>query len=323
MAFNTSVPPRINNAVTPGGNFHAIPVHTQMELIITIFGMMCNSIIVWITSNLVNKSGWYNLLLLLLAIVDTAYLCSVCVQEKGIFGNIGFKGTLINCLIIKFVAHLFGILSSWLVSLICFERFVCIQWPIYSHMSGKKLLIVILIVLLIFSAGLSSAVFQSNSVIKYINSSQCVLRLRGDTVLDVTIFLLFLTLHSIVPAIFVIIFNILIVDALIKQNTDFERGTMDSSRAEKKARSITRMLMTISFLFTACRLPFYFNVIVDTIANHFFKVHILENYGYVSEICHIISMADHAWNLFVYLLSSSVFRAQALNQLSCRRRIEQ
>ena len=322
MAFNTSVPPRINNAVTPGGNFHAIPVHTQMELIITIFGMMCNSIIVWITSNLVNKSGWYNLLLLLLAIVDTVYLCSLCVQEEGIFGKIGFEGTLINCLIIKFVAHLFGILSSWLVSLICFERFVCIQWPIYSHMSGKKLLIVILIVLLIFSAGMSSAVFPSSSVIKNNNSSQCILRLSSDTTLDITIFLLFNILHSIVPTIIVIIFNILIIKALITQNKRFKRGTTNSFRGVKNARSITRMLITVSFLFAACRLPLYLNIIVVTVVKHIFKSDVFENYGYISGIGHIISMVDHAWNLFVYLLSSSVFRAQALNQLSCRRRIE-
>ena len=320
--FSTNIPLSTDFDVTPTGNFSNIPIHTQIQIFVTCFGIVGNSIIMWITSNLVNKSGRYNLLLLLLAIVDTAYLCSVCVQEEGIFGKIGFEGTLMNCLIIKFVAHLFGILSSWLVSVICFERFVCIQWPIYSYMSGKKLLIVILIVLLIFSAGMSSAVFPSSSVIKNDNSSQCILRLSSDTTLDITIFWLFIILHSIVPTIIVIIFNILIIKALITQNKRFKRGTTNSFREVRKARSITRMLIMVSFLFAACRLPLYLNIIVVTVVKHIFKSDVFENYGYISGIGHIISMVDHAWNLFVYLLSSSVFRAQALNQLSCRQRIE-
>ena len=320
--FSTNISLSTDFDVTPTGNFSNIPIHTQIQIFVTCFGIAGNSIIMWITSNLVNKSGRYNLLLLLLAIVDTVYLCSLCVQEEGIFGKIGFEGTLINCLIIKFVAHLFGILSSWLVSVICFERFVCIQWPIYSHMSGKKLLIVILIVLLIFSAGMSSAVFPSSSVIKNNNSSQCILRLSSDTTVDITIFWLFIILHSIVPTIIVIIFNILIIKALITQNKRFKRGTTNSSGEMKKAQSITRMLIMVSFLFAACRLPVFFNIIVDTVVKHIFKFDIFKNYGYISGIGHIIAMVDHAWNLFVYLLSSSVFRAQPLNQLSCRRRIE-
>ena len=98
--------------VTPKGNVSTIPVHTQIQLTITCYGIIGNSIIVWVTSNLLRTSGRYNLLLMLLAIADTSYLCSVCAHEEGIFGKIGFEGSLINCRITMFVDHLSGFLSS-------------------------------------------------------------------------------------------------------------------------------------------------------------------------------------------------------------------
>ena len=258
---------------------------------------------------------------MLLAIADTSYLCSVCAHEEGIFGKIGFEGSLLNCRIINFVAYFSGFLSSWLVTVISFERFVCIQWPIYSHMSGKKLLTVILIVLLTFSTGMSSAIFQFSSVIKVDHSSQCVLRLNIDSNLNIAISIFTLTLHSLAPVILVIIFNVLIIKALITRNKTFKKGTINSSGDMMKTQSITRMLITVSFLFASCRLPGTLTFTTYMLAKHFFEVDIFENFEYIFAITYILSMIDHAVNLVVYCISSSVFRAQALNQLRCRRRV--
>ena len=314
--FNTSF------IVTPKGNVSTIPIHSQIQLTITCFGIIGNSIIVWVTSNLLKTSGRYNLILLLLAIADTSYLCSVCAHQEGIFGKIGFEGSLLNCRIINFVAYFSGFLSSWLVTVISFERFVCIQWPIYSYMSGKKLLTVILIVLMTFSTGMSSAIFQFSSVIKVDHSSQCVFRLNIDSNLNIAVSIFTITLHSLAPVILVIIFNVLIIKALITQNKNFKKGTINSSGDMTKTQSITRMLITVSFMFAACRSPGSLTVMTDILAKHFFKVDIFENFKYISAICYILSMIDHAVNLVVYCISSSVFRAQALNQLSCRRRVK-
>ena len=258
------------------------------------------------------------MLVLSLAIFDTAYHIAVCGKQEGILRKIGYQETLINCQIINFVSHLFRILSSWLVVFLFFERFVCIQWPIYSHVRWKKLLIVMWKMLLIFS-GISSDVFQSSSVIENNNSSQCVHRLSSPANLDLSMFLLLGGPHSTVPAIIALILNVLIINALIRQNRDFNRGTTNPSREVKKAQSITRMLIAVSFLLVACRLPYHFTVVVDIVSKHVYKFDIVENYGYILGICHILSVVDHVWNLFVYLLGSSMLKAQAMSQLSCWR----
>ena len=165
-------------------------------------------------------------------------------------------------------------------------------------------------VLLIFS-GISSNMFQSSSVIENNNSSQCVHRLSSPANLDLSMFLLLGGPHSTVPAIIALILHVLIINALIRQNKHFNRGTMYSSREVKKAHSITRMLITISFLLTSCRLPFYFTWIVDIDHKDVYKFDILEYYGYILGICHILSMVDYVWNLFVYFLGSSMLKAQA------------
>ena len=84
-------------------------------------------------------------------------------------------------------------------------------------------------VLLIFS-GISSDVFQSSSVIENNNSSQCVHRLSSPANLDLSMFLFLGGLHSTVPAIIALILNVLIINALIRHNRYFNRGTMNSSR---------------------------------------------------------------------------------------------
>ena len=54
-----------------------MPMDTQIQFYISFFGLIFNSIIIWITSNLVaKKAGRYNVFLLLLAIVDMVYLFS-------------------------------------------------------------------------------------------------------------------------------------------------------------------------------------------------------------------------------------------------------
>ena len=58
---------------------------------------------------------------------------------------------------------------------------------------------------------------------------------------------------------------------------------------------------------------------VDIVGKHVYKFDIVENYGYILGICHLLSVIDHVWNLFVYLLGSSMLKAQAMSQLSCRR----
>ena len=196
---------------------------------------------------------------------------------------------------------------------------MCIQWPVYSHMSGKKLLTVILIVLLTFSTGMSFAVFQFSSVQKV---DQCLFGLNIDSNLNIAMSILMVTLHSMTPAILVMIFNILIIKALITRNKTFKKRTTNYSRDMMKTQSITRMLITVSFLFAACRLPGSLTIITDILSKHFFKVDIFENFEYIYRISYILTMVDHAVNFVVYCISSSVFRAQALNQLSCKWRVK-
>ena len=299
--------------------FFQMPMDTQIQLYISFFGLIFNSIIIWITSNLVaKKAGRYNVFLLLLAIVDMVYLCSACMVKEGVFGQIGFKPNWFNCSMIKYIVHLSGLLSSWLVSLVSFERFICVRWPLYSHVSGKQISIIICLALFTFFSVASLATFRASEVVLENNSLLCIVRGSDDTLFRKIVIPIMSSLYSIIPATIVFIFNIFIIRILIKQK-DFKKSAVSatSSCKENKTRSITVMLLTVGFIFAACRLPTCIFHLTDIISKDYFNYELFQNYGHISSVLNTIDILDRALNLFVYLFSSSVFRAHAFNQLRC------
>ena len=77
------------------------------------------------------------------------------------FVNIGFESNLTNCHLIKAFSFFSAIFSSWLIVLISLERFLCVKFPIKSHLNeGKVLLFVVLIIMSIIIASLSSVAIK-------------------------------------------------------------------------------------------------------------------------------------------------------------------
>ena len=258
-----------NNASSNGayetGNYpHDFTYIEITQLTVMCFGIPCNILIIFTTSKcLTERFSRYNILLLLLAISDIIYLLSVCTAFNGVFGNIGFVGNLLNCSVINVFVSFFAIFSSWLIVLISFERFLCVKFPIKSYLYEQKtLLSVMLIIMSIIIAGLSSLAFKLSSVDP--ETKYCTYGEISKT----DYFYIAITIgtgcfYSGIPGVLVFCFNVAILHSLRKHVSNRNKrisksDTNESSTQLHDTRSVTVMLVATRFMFVLFRTHYSF-----------------------------------------------------------------
>ena len=312
-----------NNTSCNGANVtrNHPPVLTYIEitqLTVVSFGIPCNILILFITSKyLAHRFSRYNILLLFLALSDITYLLSFFTTMNGIFGNIGFEGNVFNCSIIYFFNFFSGFLSSWLIVLISFERFLCVRFPIKSHLyEGKVLIFVVLIIMSLIMAGFSSLAFRLSSIDP--ETKYCTYGEMSKTYfLNIVIAIGMGSFYIGIPGVLVFVFNVAILHFLRKHISNRNKcisksDTIVSSAPLHDTRSVTVMLVATGFMFVILRTPFFLldlmSILCQNSAIHptWFSVTITTD------------LFDHSVNLLVYFASSSVFRTKVKDAMCCR-----
>ena len=306
-----------NGTNTTGYYSHTLPILTIIQVTIVCFGIPCNTIIIFVASKCLTVGfSRYEILLLYLAISDIIYLSSGCAGLSGIFGNSSFGGNLLNCCVINVFFFFSGLLSSWLIVLISFERFFCVNYPIKSHIyKGKVLLFVVLILLSIVLACLSSLAFKSSYVDP--EAQSCNYRTISKTTYFSEVLATVIDfLYGIIPGFLVFGFNVAILHSLMKHVRNrnkciIKSDTNESSTRLHDTRSVTVMLVATSFMFLICRTPYF---ILEVLLMLFPSSAIIPNLFHIGLV---IDQVDHSANLLVYCASSSVFRSKVKDALCC------
>ena len=125
-----------------------IPLSTIITVTICIIGILANSLVlmVIILSSL-RTSDFINLIMCL-AICDTICLFSVIHAQRGIFGELLIKPSLLFCRFNYFCTYVTGIISSWVTVLISVERYIAIFYPFKAHIycTKKRMLVAVIII---------------------------------------------------------------------------------------------------------------------------------------------------------------------------------
>ena len=223
-----------------------------------------------------------------------------------------------TCCVFNFFSFFSGFLSSWLIVLISFERFLCVNYPMRTHLyKGKVLLFVVLIMLSIVLAGLSSLAFK----LSYVDpeAKSCDYGTLSETnYLNKVLTMRITFLFSIFPGVLVFAFNIAILHSLMKHvrnrnNCLGKSHTNESSTQLRETRSVTVMLVATSFMFLICR-SLYF--ILELLLILLPSSSMIPNLFYAGIIT---DQFDHSANLLVYCASSSVFRSHVKDAMCWRK----
>ena len=314
--WNTSNHPTIlTNATQRNGTEYQMPLETVVKLSIASVGIPCNIIVTLVSARIFRQSSRsHNILTLLLAIADILYLLSIIAVQRGIFGSVGFDGSLLHCCILTTILLFSGSSSSWLVALICCERFICVKWPIRMHLNRNKYkkwsAFVLIVMFVIFSH-----VEESN------NTKRC-LNVGTDDKHAITIQIFTISLYGLIPTIPVLFFNISIVRNLVKHNRNMEHcpdgiTANNGLRTSNKNTSVTVTVLSVSLMFVLARSPYSILYMVDLIFKLVTDSYLFFNRSRVYFIIYVIDFLDHTWNLAVYICSSSIFRNELYNLIRC------
>ena len=324
--WNTSSYPIIlSNMAKGNGSEYHMPLESIVKLSIICVGTPANLVVILASARLFTQSQRsHNILILLLAIADILYLLSITGVQKGIFGTIGFGGSLLYCSILNTIIIFSGLMSSWLVASICCERFICVKWPIKMHLNRnkyKKWSAFVLIVMFVILAGISSLQFMFSHVEDGDNLTQCF-DAGTDDKHGITIEIFTVSLYGVIPTIPVLFFNISILRIMVKHNKNKEHrpdGNKGNNglRTSKKKTSVTVTVLSVSLMFVIGRSPYSILHIVDLIVRLFTGSYLFLHRRRVYLIFHVIDLLDHTWNLGVYICSSSIFRSQLYNMIKC------
>ena len=139
---------------------YQMPLETVLKLGLACVGTPANMLVILLSGRLIRHSlKSHNVLTMLLGIADILYLLSILIAQEGVFGVIGFEGSLFNCRIIMFITMFSSLSSSWLIVLISCERFICVKWPIKMHLNHnnyKKRSLCMLVITFMILAGIAS-----------------------------------------------------------------------------------------------------------------------------------------------------------------------
>ena len=324
--WNTSNHPIIlTNTTQVNGTEYQMPLETVVELSIASVGILCNLIVTLVSARIFRQSSRsHNILTLLLAIADILYLLSIIAVQRGIFGSVGFDGSLLHCCILTTILLFSGSSSSWLVALICCERFICVKWPIKMHLNCnkyKKWSAFVLIMMFVILAGISSLQFMFSHVEESNNMKRC-LNVGTDDKHAITIQIFTISMYGLIPTIPVLFFNISIVRNLVKHNRNMEHcpdgiGANNGLRTSNKNTSVTITVLSVSLMFVLARSPYSILYMVDLIFKLVTGSYLFFNRSRVYLIIYVIDLLDHTWNLAVYICSSSIFRSELYNLIRC------
>ena len=312
----------LTNATQRNGTEYQMPLETVVKLSIACVGIPCNIIVTLVSARIfLNSARSHNILTLLFGMTDIIYLLCVVVGQKGLIGDVGLDGILLNCNILTFFIEFSGFASSWLVVFISCERFICVKWPIKMHLNHdryRKWSAFVLVIMFLFLAGISSLQFLFIHVEESNITKGCPDVGTNKTYeIDMEVFTA--SLYGLIPTVLVLIFNLSILQVLVKHNQNKEHSPdgYSGSTAFKNNASVTKTILSVSFMFVLGRSPFSILYMVDGI----FKLVTNSNLGFNRYTVYFILLTfdflDHTWNLLVYVCSSSVFRSELYNMIKC------
>ena len=306
-----------NETTIPGQNHSLqfpLPAWTIATLTICSVGVMANSFVISvITSSSLRTSVFMNLVMIL-AIFDIIYLLAVMNVEKILFGQLFIGSSVVECSITHFLLYVCGVVSSWTTVLISLERFIAIYFPFKVHIyCTKKRSCAIVIVILIISCSCLVPLLYISKVTLTDQGPLCGIIWNGH--LQMIFLSTLFIFYSIVPAFFIVLFNILIMRKLQIQRAFRMKSQMQHTRHKTSDNTSQVVIMVfICSVFVATSFPstiVMFAFFLTSVHGKFFPT-------WLFCFAQLFDNINHSVNFFLYCLTGSLFRHAFFQKVRCK-----
>ena len=297
----------------------ALSALTILILTICTAGILANSlIIIVVLFGSLRKYVIMNLFLAL-ATVENLYLLITIEKQRGIFGKIFIKPSLLHCRVIEVILYAISIISAWITVLIALERYIAICYPFKVHVFCTKRIAYVTI-LMISGLGLVNSTPFSYTCSVYSVSGMPVCHSKGENpktdfivILNVYIF------YSIIPFLVITTLNILIIKRIRSQRAFRIRSQGHTSTLATRDTSLVSMMTAICIVFVITCFPMSVLMIYSYSHRYFYgKSFLFEDW--LSRFLFLLEVINHCVNLFLYCVTGSVFRTSLLQMFKCKKK---
>ena len=294
-------------------------IFTPTILIVGVFGN-CMTILTMMSKSFSDLTSRY--ILIGLSLSDTTFLLLQPFNKMFIIQLIGLDTRALSrggCKLFFWLFKTSKMTSSWLIVMLCFERFVAVIFPLkIKHILNKRNILV-LVACVVSAIGVFNSMWSFASNVKDGTCQPDVM--FPDTKLKYRNFLLMgTTIYSFVPITIILILTPTIVWKLIQKRRNRQRHVLQhgNNRATKKdSKEIRASLVIISvvvaFVILVCPIAMMFiisfwqNLAVFQANNVLFFV--------AREMTQLLEQINYSITFFLYIMCSDTFRRRALQIL--------
>ena len=260
------------------------------------------------------------LILIALAISDTTLIALQPFNKLFVRKLIGYDVRALSAGGCKFFFWLFRtakMTSSWLIVILCFERFVAVVFPLKTRSIINKTTILVLIVSDYVIVGIFNGVWAFSSIIEDGICKPDVV--YPDTKLKYRNYLLAgLSLYSFIPMLAMIIFTPIIVWKLLQKWKKRQFTQQNGKRTSKKdAKELRASLVLV--VVVAAFIVFVLPITIVFCLAYWQSVSAFETntlgFFVFRELAQILEQLNYSINFFLYIMCSDMFRRRTLQIL--------
>ena len=311
----------LNNTNVQNGTLQSpIPVLTIISVTVCSIGILSNLLVILVIMLSSLRNSVFMNLIMSLAIFDSMHLLSVINFQRGIFGEILLKPSLLHCGFNIVFLYVSGFGSSWVTVFISFERYIAVFYPFKVHIYCTKKRMFTAVFALSILIGISAIpVFYSCSVIVIDQQPKCLY--NGNSILtDVYFLFSMLIFYTVLPLIFITVLNVLLIRQIQAQKAFRAKSQVHNFRPASFANnsSLIAIMVSVCVFFAVASLPAAIMSIVNWLCKLTTASHCIPIEGGLYIFTVTLDNINHSINFFLYCLTGSVFRHALFQLFECK-----
>ena len=238
--------------------------------------------------------------------------------QKGLFGQLFIRPSLLYCRFTLFFVYVSGTLSSWVTVLISLERYIAIFHPFKVHIYCTKKHTYLAIMALVIVTNTGCIPFFYTCSVRWLDHIPLCKTFGENPKYDIILIFITLTFYSNVPFFLITILNILMVRTIQLQKAFRSQTQQSKEPSSAYNSSLSVMMVCVCSIFAVTSFP----VCIVMIVSLSYKFNggepsILEDDGWFVQLTYMLEDINHGINFFLYCITGSVFRFAFFNLFKC------
>ena len=297
------------------------PAWTITTITVCSWGILANFLVIFIIVFSSLRTSVFMNLIVSLAICDSMYLMSVINIQRGIFGQLFIKSSLLHCRINIFFIHVSGIVSSWITVFISLERYIAIYHPFKIHIYCTKRRTYLIILALTSITCICCVPFFYGCSLQLVDKLQRCNYFWEKTEYNVILISTVFIFQSLKPFLLITILNILMMRKIKVQKSFRAQGHKSKEPSYTYNSPLIVMMFCVCLIFAVTSFPATILVTVCFSCKFIFvELCTLHETGWPAHIGYILQDINHGINFFLYCLTGSIFRFAFCNLFKSRKK---